>query len=79
MTCLLNREEMKLEEMKIIAVRDDFPPGEAKREDLTDVLFSGGLVQLGSGEVELYVGVSDAEAHKIRIPDPFQIKGGEYV
>ncbi len=79
MTCLLNREEMKLEEMKIIAVRDDFPPGEAKREDLTDVLFSGGLVQLDSGKVELYVGVSDAEAHKIRIPDPFQIKGGEYV
>ncbi|ARI76288.1 DUF1861 family protein [Halobacillus mangrovi] len=76
-TALLNREEMSLENMKIIATRDDFPEGEAKRKDLVDVLFSGGLRQLENGEAELYVGVSDAEAHKIRIPDPFHIKGGE--
>ncbi|WP_406946326.1 DUF1861 family protein [Halobacillus sp. SY10] len=76
-TCVLDREGMRLKDMKIIATRNDFPDGEAKRNDLVDVLFSGGLLQLGNGEVELYVGVSDAEAHRIRIPDPFQIKGGE--
>lgn len=76
-TCVLNREAMRLEGMRIIATRDDFPDGQAKRDDLVDVLFSGGLVPLGNGEAELYVGVSDAEAHKIRIPNPFQIKGGE--
>ncbi|WP_281974592.1 DUF1861 family protein [Halobacillus litoralis] len=75
MTCVLDRESMRLEDMKIIAVRDDFPDGEAKRNDLVDVLFSGGLVQIGDEEAELYVGVSDAEAHRIRIPNPFQIKG----
>ncbi|KHE67398.1 DUF1861 family protein [Halobacillus sp. BBL2006] len=77
MVCVLNREHMRLEGMKIIATRNDFPSGEAKRKDLVDVLFSGGIIQLKDGKAELYVGVSDAEAHKIRIPDPFQIKGGE--
>lgn len=57
--------------MKIIATRDDFPKGEAKRPDLEDVLFSGGLVFKENGNAELYVGVSDAEAHKAIIPNPF--------
>lgn len=57
--------------MEIIAVRDNFPPGPAKLPTLVDVLFSGGLVRRGDGTAELYVGVSDAEAHRIVIPDPF--------
>lgn len=56
--------------MKIIAVRDDFEDGPAKREDLRDVIFSGGLIR-NKGRAELYCGVSDAEGHVIEINDPF--------
>ncbi|OXS57692.1 hypothetical protein B1A99_16720 [Cohnella sp. CIP 111063] len=57
--------------MKIIAVRSDFEPGSAKRPDLTDILFSGGLKRLPGGRAALYVGASDAEAHVMHLPDPF--------
>jgi hypothetical protein len=57
--------------IKLIAERSMFPSGPAKRPDLKDVLFSGGLVRLGGGKACLYTGVSDAEAHRIVIPDPF--------
>jgi len=57
--------------IKLIATRDMFPPGPAKRPDLADVLFSGGLRRNGDGTATLYTGVSDAEAHRIVIEDPF--------
>jgi hypothetical protein len=57
--------------VKIIASREDFPEGPAKRPDLEDVLFSGGLRRNGDGTAVLYTGVSDAEAHRITIEDPF--------
>ena len=57
--------------MEIIAVRENFPPGPAKSPSLVNVLFSGGLVRQPDGTAVLYVGVSDAEAHRIVIPDPF--------
>ena len=57
--------------MEIIACRDDFPKGPAKNEKLVDLLFSGGLCRNNDGTATLYVGVSDAEAHRITIPDPF--------
>ena len=56
---------------RVIARRADFPDGPAKRADLTDVLFSGGLVRLDQGEALLYVGLSDAESGCMRIADPF--------
>lgn len=56
--------------IKLIAARDMFPDGPAKRVDLHDVLFSGGLVRCEGGLAKLYTGVSDAEAHVIEIPDP---------
>jgi len=58
-------------DMRIIAERSDFIAGPAKRPDLVDVVFSGGLVRKGDGTADLYAGISDAEAHKITIPDPF--------
>ncbi|MBP3040940.1 DUF1861 family protein [Bacillaceae bacterium Marseille-Q3522] len=64
-------ESNEIKSMKIIAVRDDFPEGAAKRKDLTDVLFSGGLTFTEDGRAELYVGVSDAEAHMAVISDPY--------
>ena len=66
-----NPEQNEIHSMKIIATRSDFPEGPAKRPDLEDVLFSGGLYFLDDEKVELYVGVSDAEAHKATIPNPF--------
>ncbi|THF77339.1 DUF1861 family protein [Cohnella fermenti] len=57
--------------LKLIASRDMLPDGPAKRLDLVDVLFSGGLVRHGDGTATLYTGVSDAEAHRLVIDDPF--------
>ncbi len=57
--------------IKLIATRAMFPDGPAKRPDLIDILFSGGLVRRPDGRATLYTGVSDAEAHRIEIPDPF--------
>ena len=57
--------------MQIIATRADFPPGASKRPDLEDVIFSGGLVRLPDGKAWFYAGLSDAEAGRILIDDPF--------
>lgn len=57
--------------MKIIAVRANFQDGPSKRNDLKDVIFSGGLVRDNNGKAQLYCGVSDVEGHKITISDPF--------
>ncbi|NIK78101.1 hypothetical protein FHS15_003239 [Paenibacillus castaneae] len=59
-------------DIELIAIRDKFLPGESKRKDLVDVVFSGGLVRREDGTADLYAGISDAEAHRITIPDPFQ-------
>ena len=56
--------------MKIIAVRANFQEGPSKREDLKDVIFSGGLIR-NNGKAQLYCGVSDVEGHVITISDPF--------
>jgi len=61
----------KASPIRIIAARKNFDEGEFKRTDLINVVFSGGLIRRNDGYAELYVGVSDAEAHKIVIPDPF--------
>jgi hypothetical protein len=71
MTFALDRSSLKHTPVKLIATRDMFPDGPAKRQDLVDVLFSGGIVRNKDGTASLYTGVSDAEAHVIVIPDPF--------
>lgn len=58
--------------MKLIAVRDNFALGDAKRPDLTDVIFSGGLERNNNKKAMLYCGVSDAQGHRIEIDDPFE-------
>ena len=68
----LNPVTFEISPIKIIATRSDFPIGPGKRPDLKDVIFSGGLVRLGDGRAILSVGVSDAEAYHIEIPDPFE-------
>lgn len=58
-------------DIKLIATRSNFLEGPAKRPDLIDVVFSGGLVRKQDGTAELYAGISDADAQKITIEDPF--------
>ncbi|ETT48087.1 hypothetical protein C162_16445 [Paenibacillus sp. FSL R7-269] len=67
----LNPDTFETTPLKIIAARSDFPVGPGKRPDLQDVIFSGGLVRGEDGRSVLSVGVSDAEAYRIEIPDPF--------
>ena len=64
---ILSKEASK---MKIIAIRDDFNEGPAKRPDLVDVLFAAGIVEQNEKYV-LYVGVSDAEVQTIEVVEPF--------
>jgi len=71
MTFAINPETSERTSMKIIAMRRNFPAGAAKRPDLEDVVFSGGLVRKAGGLADLYVGASDAEAYRIEIEDPF--------
>ena len=65
-----NPQDRTFRNYRLIASRDQFPDGHAKRPDLKDVIFSSGLVR-SSGGARLYAGLSDAEAHWIEIPDPF--------
>jgi hypothetical protein len=56
---------------KVLLTRAELPPGAAKRPDLADVLFSGGLVRRKDGTALLYLGAGDAEVYRATIPDPF--------
>lgn len=56
---------------RIIADRSQFPVGPAKRPDLADVIFSGGLTRHWDGTATLFAGIGDAEAAYLRIRDPF--------
>jgi len=67
----LDAETARCSPVKIIAKRDFFPAGAAKRPDLVDVVFTGGLLRNGDGTARLYAGLSDAEAAWVSIPDPF--------
>lgn len=55
---------------RIIAARDQFAPGAAKRPDLVDVVFSSGIETIGP-VTRLYAGTSDAEAQWVEIAYPF--------
>jgi hypothetical protein len=71
MTFVLDPETGKHTPLQILATRSHFLPGEAKRPDLIDVVFSGGLVRGANGTAEFFAGISDAEAQKISVRDPF--------
>lgn len=64
--------------IKIIATREDFPTGATKVKnekvpnELVDIVFPGGIVGLNNDFVTLYCGLSDTEAGKITIPNPFK-------
>lgn len=57
--------------IEIIAIRKNFPAGDAKMPELADIVFPGGLVRHSDGTATLYAGLSDAEAGRITLADPF--------
>lgn len=59
-------------DLRILAGRSQFAPGEAKRPDLVDVVFSSGI-DVTDGVTRLYAGTSDAEAHWVEIAYPFDV------
>jgi hypothetical protein len=71
MAFTLDLSRARASAMKILLERSQLPPGPAKKADLKDVVFTGGL-ERGAGAAMLYVGASDAEVHRARIPDPFR-------
>ncbi|MDO8523416.1 MAG: DUF1861 family protein [bacterium] len=54
--------------IEIIATRKNFPQGEAKTQELADIVLPGGYDRKTA---TLYAGLSDAEAGSISLPDPF--------
>lgn len=61
--------------VQVILARSQLPgglKGDAKKPDLANVIFSGGLVRHGNARATLYVGAGDAEVHSIEIDDPFR-------
>ena len=71
MSFIYNPVEHRTSPIKIIATRKNFPPGECKTRELEDVVFPGGLIRHGDGIATLYAGLSDVEAGKFTLPDPF--------
>lgn len=71
MAFTLNIHTQKASPIRIIAERRNFLPGQAKRPDLEDVLFSAGIVEKDDTNVILYVGVSDCEVQSVQIKNPF--------
>lgn len=58
----------KASEIKIIATRKNFPPGEAKTPKHEDIVFPRGLTWHRNNIATLYVGLSDAESHSAELP-----------
>ena len=72
MVFVFNPDTGEYSDIELIATRSNFLDGPSKRPDLKDVVFSGGLIRKGDGTADLYAGISDAEAQKITIIDPFK-------
>jgi len=68
---MFDHETREFSGMKILATRNEIPKGEAKKDDLYNVIFPGGLIRMKNGLAKLYCGVSDAEAYELTIEDPF--------
>ena len=69
---IFNSQTHHCSALKIIAERSQFKPGAAKRADLVDVIFPGGLCFTASSAPRLYCGTSDCEAQWTEIDDPFR-------
>ena len=73
-TFIFDIETLEVSDFNIVLMRDSLPKGDSKRNDLVDVIFSGGLIR--SETSTIYVGASDCESYLAEINDPF-FKGGK--
>lgn len=71
MVFALNPDTGEFSDIELIATRSVFLEGSFKRPDLINVVFAGGLIRKADGTADLYAGISDAEAQKISMIDPF--------
>lgn len=72
MSFVYNFKTDKAGPMHLLAMRNEFLAGPTKRDDLVDVVFSGGLEFITDDKVNLYAGISDAEAQVIQKENPFK-------
>jgi hypothetical protein len=59
-------------DVKIIGTRSCYPAGPAKKPDLTDCVFTSGIVMRKDGRADLYSGIGDCEAGRVVIDYPFE-------
>lgn len=71
MTFKFDLETRTASPLRIIATRANFPPSEAKKPWLSDVIFPGGLIEESGNKFVLYVGLSDAAIGTTIIVDPY--------
>ncbi|GIW66533.1 MAG: hypothetical protein KatS3mg095_0431 [Candidatus Parcubacteria bacterium] len=72
-TFIFNRINFNVQNLTIIAKRNNFPKGSFKEKRLKDVVFPGGLVKTNDGNYTLYCGLSDEEIGEIKIKNPFEL------
>lgn len=66
MRFILNPSDLSYTDLELIAERKDFLEGPTKRDDLKDVIFTGGLSE-ENHKTYLYVGTSDCEVQRVEI------------
>jgi hypothetical protein len=64
-------ETKETSNIRLLVRRAELPEGDAKRPDLYNVVYPGGITRNNDGTASLYAGVSDAEAYEIIINDPY--------
>lgn len=71
MTFKVDLEAFEMYDEKIIAERSQFVGDDSKRDELYNVVFSGGLEFIDDESVYLYAGVGDVNAQYLKINNPF--------
>jgi len=66
-----NYKTREYSSLRLLVRRAELPEGEAKKPDLYNVVYPGGIIREKKGIAKLYAGVGDAEAYEIVIKDPF--------
>jgi hypothetical protein len=72
---VLNPENNKVSNLKLIGSRKLFPPGASKKPHLADVVFTSGIVMRKDGKADLYGGLNDCKEGRMVIDYPFAGEG----
>lgn len=69
---IFDPERREMIDTKIIATRKSYPSGAAKRPNLEDCAFPGGIVMREDKKADLYSGIGDCEVGRVTVPYPFE-------